>query len=1071
MGNIIQKELNTIYPRDGAEEKMLTAIFNKAQNEELVAELHAGEKRTSRKAPVAVAASLAAVVGGAALIGIVGKNLPVAENPEAETAVMISIDGNGSEYRSTDNGESWLLDGRETDDAPEIYFTAEDISAYSFDRNNPVLTVHNNSDTSIFPSPIKRLDILENGEWLPVELAADFITDSFEMVVGGDVYQQEIPLDLILPKNGRYRCYLEDDETDWVCMAEFTAVREYDADVYSVWGRTGKKYESFDNGRGWFKDGSKADCPPVFLTMQSAAQLPSDRNSFITVHNNYNHFTDDTVSINHRIEVLKNGEWAVAESLPDMENTPFSVGTALTVELPITKLSDKSASYRYVAEIAKDTENSTEVGAEFSLNADNEVPTTPSVYIVVTADNGDTYYSDNNGYSWAKNGTETEEKPPFFISGNIGTADKTDNALFTVHNLSGEDIKISREPKYLNTYSGEYDFVTDPFYNYETGGAVIPAAENGIGYGLWKHINPDTYIYVFSGEKNNQSKNAFSVSIESGYTCTIQINSEAYKKEEPSYDPVIHLVQPDLSGFLSYDGGNEWYRGGEVKIETLPEVYATTNVRGETDFSENPVITLFNNSDTDITIKSVMAYRQYRNSDKTDIGYKDTVIPAKDKYVFFMPLKDFEPQTDVYCCQIVSNEGHSIIVDFFANAGDYDNIIDVPLENPKGYRVIARYDTDEIMNELFSELPIDITTLDYYDKMREEYSHEAILEYIEYKFNDVIYIGSDKADYIGIADWYIRRLDSEEEGPPPREQFYSKMFYIKDGKIADVFYEGSRFDNSRIVLKDKMYYDLNSINDKEPSGIYCIDYNSSEPTELVTDKNSLYIVDADEKYLQFVISSIAPDETTHKVLNFSTGEIIDSDYHQFGGDGGVTFIDGDTYYFPCYDPTEAAGVSGYDLKYYAFNLLTGTRVLTDMNYYQLMESLDKETEQHTAETDDYYLDTLHSKYDIYGAYSLYDYASDEKLFSLTDRKTGEVKYYSLPLYEYDYCLGAVNGKFYFTRERLIEFDPETEKATPISGNLMNIMKCPLHDAFTADPYTYNEWETPYHSSIIFVPLD
>lgn len=96
-----------------------------------------------------------------------------------------------------------------------------------------------------------------------------------------------------------------------------------------------------------------------------------------------------------------------------------------------------------------------------------------------------------------------------------------------------------------------------------------------------------------------------------------------------------------------------------------------------------------------------------------------------------------------------------------------------------------------IEEQIGYDTPVDITQLYDYEAARnlaerfpEELHKEAVAHNYSYIDFDVLYIGSDYADWLCIAT-YILNTDM-----PGIECYYTRLFYVKDGKVTDHILEG-----------------------------------------------------------------------------------------------------------------------------------------------------------------------------------------------------------------------------------------------------------------------------------------
>lgn len=947
-------------------------------------------------------------------------------NVSSETAVMRSTDPEGKEYISYDNGETWLCDGKLSDAAPQVHFTTGTLKPIEFTDKTGIQLVNHGDDIGIGID--YKVQILSDGEWVAPELldpeAIYLVHDIGYILQKDDPFSiADNPLTRYVPCAGRYRV-IKELHNGFTCTAEFTVYTESRTTVLTTTDPDGKEYKSYDNGLTWYVNGWKyikentVAKPPVYLTLPNNKPLRSDKNALATVHCSDNKdYSLSTYDLHQKI----NGEWADPHfSDPDFEQAYsifiqplfyFSKDTAITEIIPLERCIPSDDKYMYTVKVNDSSGGKYTCTAEFYTDRLTEFPAPDenAPTITTTLADGTVYSTCDNGLSWTKNGSLTNESPEVFFTTPIdGVITEESNAPISLHNfsgsalsLSGAGVKIQNDNDWTEPLVG----VTPEYLSYPVNDDRIlsSSAANHLcaEYPSYKPYMQGTYQISVTATKTDSPEERF--------MCTIEYKAALSEGTEKA--AVLYITKPTQNEFISTNGGASWTVGGKTAINGNPPLYITADIREAiTDFSKEPLVTLYNDTQQSVSITStelqVYSFGEWITpeaaSDSAAEKLKQQLnksIAAGDNNALFIPISACKPVEGKFRYRILTSDEHICDVYFYTEHTEKgDTFTEVA---PPTLTVRAQISTDDIKNELGYVTPVDITTLEYYDSAVEYVHHindeDFIKRYEEqnYTYINLYYefIGTDKADWIVSASWNLC-LDILTPDPA----YYSRLFYVKDGRITEDILTAKGEIGPLYVIDDKMYFHVNSKG--EESRLYCI-----EPGEDMYDK--LELIDSGEKIT--ILGSSATEryiryaKGTDHILDVDSGEIFDTGYTSPEGytEYGALIHDG-IFYYP-FDETKK-----YLAK--ALNIATGE-----------VEDCEKT------------LPELHEEYVynekplIVGGYTIDDIINptDGRSvtgLSITNNETGEEKRYP---FEKDLVkIGAIGDRMYYsTSGSIMELDP------------------------------------------------
>jgi len=237
----------------------------------------------------------------------------------------------------------------------------------------------------------------------------------------------------------------------------------------------------------------------------------------------------------------------------------------------------------------------------------------------------------------------------------------------------------------------------------------------------------------------------------------------------------------------------------------------------------------------------------------------------------------------------------------------------------------ALFNEEDIIEQLGFDLPIELDleimkkeTEDYANYWLDDYGENYIKEYLEraekQNYLDVLldyeYVGNERADWVCTVNYY----DFYAPIFAYTTCYYSRLIYIKDGKVSEVI---SEFDSEIYymdVYKDKAYIPVYA------DGIYELDMIGNTLKKLISiDKEATesyakwFLIDyADEN---FVVYSDGLDNVL-KVYNLKSGIVHTSEILRERDNGMMAYYRENSIYYPDY--------SEYPVKgYKEFNMETG----------------------------------------------------------------------------------------------------------------------------------------------------
>lgn len=269
-----------------------------------------------------------------------------------------------------------------------------------------------------------------------------------------------------------------------------------------------------------------------------------------------------------------------------------------------------------------------------------------------------------------------------------------------------------------------------------------------------------------------------------------------------------------------------------------------------------------------------------------------------------------------------------------ASIWDYSGLY----SNYKNYSVKLKYpdyaelNKEDIISQLGFDLPIELDleimkreSEEYANYWLADYGEEFIKESLERAekqnymdvFLDYEYVGNERADWVCTANYY--------DYYAPISSYttcrYSKLIYIKDGRVSEVIAEFESEIYYMYIYNDKVYLPIYD------DGIYELDMseNSLKKLTSVGDKgketyNKWCLIDyADDN---FVVYSDGND-TALKAYNLKSGIVHTSEIARDRDNGMIACYKGKCIYYPNYSEYPTKG-------YYEFNMETGETVLSEI---------------------------------------------------------------------------------------------------------------------------------------------
>ncbi len=275
---------------------------------------------------------------------------------------------------------------------------------------------------------------------------------------------------------------------------------------------------------------------------------------------------------------------------------------------------------------------------------------------------------------------------------------------------------------------------------------------------------------------------------------------------------------------------------------------------------------------------------------------------------------------------------------------DEDVIYPTVLSDDGNWRIEYTVDDDDIKAQLDFNTPVDVTKLEYFDSalhwaeaLEVEDKEQFIADNYSYIYLSSSFIGSEKADWLYIADYFLC-LDG-----PNYDAYYSKVFYVKDGMITKTIAEfyGACSNSS-------MYSDICRQGDRlilsvYRDGIYSLDTNTDELTKLCSSEGDWCRID--EMTVDYIL--FADGDKRTKVYYFDNGEVFKTEMYSGFMDGISFYRDGDTLVFAIYWQDLREKYSG--AQYLSLDLQT--REYTPLDYEGKLSDL--APKKPAAENEDY----------------------------------------------------------------------------------------------------------------------
>lgn len=261
-------------------------------------------------------------------------------------------------------------------------------------------------------------------------------------------------------------------------------------------------------------------------------------------------------------------------------------------------------------------------------------------------------------------------------------------------------------------------------------------------------------------------------------------------------------------------------------------------------------------------------------------------------------------------------------------------IVDTPEEDviyptvsldESNWRVECAVDEEDIIAQLGYDTPVDVTELEYFDsalqwaeQLEGEDKEQFISDNYSYIYLSSSFIGSEKADWLYIANYYL-----SFEGPN-YEAYYSKVFYVKDGMITKTIAEFYSVCSNSSIYSNICRRDDSLILSVYGDGIYSLDTNTDKLTKLCSSEGWwCKIKEMTEDYILF-----ADGDNRTKVYYFDSGEVFKTEEYSGFMDGVSFYREGDTLVFAIFYQDLREKYSG--AQYLSLDLQT--REYTPLDY-------------------------------------------------------------------------------------------------------------------------------------------
>ena len=348
-------------------------------------------------------------------------------------------------------------------------------------------------------------------------------------------------------------------------------------------------------------------------------------------------------------------------------------------------------------------------------------------------------------------------------------------------------------------------------------------------------------------------------------------------------------------------------------------------------------------------------------------------------------------------------------------APDDGRIVPKKMGTELTYTLEKHYNYEDICEQLGTETPIDVTTVDGY-KEAVEYAERLDVEerqqliadnYTAVNLYD-IYVGEEYADWFCVANY---RLSIGS----PINPFYSRLLYIKDNKIVKEIPFDEPVHN---------YYDFGGsiFISTYDSGIYELNMDTEEITHVIKCDDWTGIQSVSDDYIYYYISSQL------RLYDRRSGEIIETEIYYNSQEGAPVKHIGNSLFYGYFE--------NENIKFRELNL--ETREITDLDITSLDEITEENNDTGSENSEDYFI-SYDSKTCSLALVS--DENETEKVYNL-ESVLKKQDYPPFPTY------GMYNGFVYIGLDNnLILINPETDEMymTEISS-----------DAVSDDEFIYSE---------------
>ena len=338
---------------------------------------------------------------------------------------------------------------------------------------------------------------------------------------------------------------------------------------------------------------------------------------------------------------------------------------------------------------------------------------------------------------------------------------------------------------------------------------------------------------------------------------------------------------------------------------------------------------------------------------------------------------------------------------------DDGRIMPEKMETELTYTLEMHYNYEDIQEQLGTETPIDVTTVDGYKEAveyAERVDEEERQRLIEDNYTVVnlyhIYVGEEYADWFLVANY---RLSVGS----PINPFYSRLLYIKDNEIVKEIPFDELVHN---------YYDFGGsiFISTYDSGIYELDMDTEEITHVIKCDDWTGIKSVSNDYIYYYISSQL------RLYDRRSGEIIETEIYYNSQEGSPVKHIGNSLFYGYRENEE--------IKFRELNL--ETREITDLDITSLDEIGEEYNGTDSENSEDYCV----------------SYDSKTCSLALVSNGNGTEKVYNLEstLKKQDYppfpTHGMYNGFVYIgVNNNLILINPETDEMymTEISSDAVS----------------------------------